>query len=129
MTTPPPREPPPRRVLIYRGIGLIALGLAAIGVALPVMPTTVFLLIAVWAFARGSPEWAERLRQHPTYGEFIRNWEERGAIPTRAKILAVTMMTASVGVVALATRNAWIVGGVAIVLACVSAYVVSRPAA
>lgn len=129
MTTPPSGEPPRRRVLIYRGIGLIALGLAAIGVALPVMPTTVFLLIALWAFARGSPEWADRLRRHPTYGEVIRNWEERGAIPTRAKVLAVTMMAASVCIVAVTTRNAWIAGGVAIVLAGVGAYVVSRPAA
>ncbi len=129
MTPPPSGQGPRRRALIYRGVGLIALGLAAIGVALPVMPTTVFLLIALWAFARGSPEWADRLRQHPTYGEVIRNWEEHGAIPNRAKVLAVTMMAASWGMVAVATRNAWIVGGVGLVLVGVSAYVVSRPAA
>lgn len=115
--------------MIYRGIGLIALGLAAIGVVLPVMPTTIFLLVALWAFARGSPEWAERLRQNPTFGPYIRDWEERGAIPRRAKLLAVTMMTLSWVIVAVTTHNAWIAAGVGVVLACVAAYVVSRPAA
>ena len=127
MTTPPPAQR--RRVLIYRGIGLAAVALAAVGVVLPVMPTTVFLLIALWAFARGSPEWAERLRQHPTYGGLIRDWEERGAIPTRAKIAAVVMMGASWGIVAYTTRNVWLAGGVGLILVAAGAYVVSRPAA
>lgn len=127
MTTPPPAQR--RRVLIYRAIGLAAVALAAVGVALPLVPTTVFLLIALWAFARGSPEWAERLRQHPTYGGFIRDWEERGAIPTRAKLAAVTMMGVSWGILACTTRNAWLAGGVGLILLAAGAYVVSRPAA
>lgn len=127
MTTPPPARR--RRALLYRVIGLVAVALAAIGVLLPVMPTTVFLLIALWAFARGSPELADRLRQHPTYGRLIRDWEERGAIPTRAKITAVAMMALSWGIVAYTTRNVWIAAGVGALLVCVGAYVVSRPAA
>jgi len=127
MTTPPPARR--QRALLYRVIGFVAVALAAIGVVLPVMPTTVFLLIALWAFARGSPELAERLRQHPTYGQLIRDWEERGAIPNRAKVTAVVMMAASWGIVAYTTRNVWIAGGVGAILVCVGAYVVSRPAA
>ena len=127
MTTPPPAQR--RRVLVYRAIGLAAVALAAVGVVLPVMPTTVFLLIALWAFARGSPEWAERLRQHPTYGGFIRDWEERGAIPTRAKIAAVTMMGLSWGILVYASRSVWLAGGVGLILVAAGAYVVSRPAA
>lgn len=127
MTTPPPAQR--RRVLVYRAIGFAAVALAAVGVVLPVMPTTVFLLIALWAFARGSPELAERLRQHPTYGRLIRDWEERGAIPTRAKVAAVTMMALSWGLVAYTTRSVWIAGAVGVILTGVGAYVVSRPAA
>lgn len=128
MTSPPPGDRKPRR-LLYRAVGFVALGLAAVGAALPVLPTTIFLIVALWAFARSSPEWAERVRNHPTYGGMVRSWEERRAIPTRAKVLAVTMMSASVGIVALTTRNAWVTGSVAALLACVAAYVVSRPAA
>lgn len=127
MTTPPPDRR--RSALAYRALGLVAVALAAVGVVLPVMPTTVFLLVALWAFARGSPELAERLREHPTYGRFIRDWEERGAIPTRAKVLAVAMMAVSWGIVAATTRNVWLAGGVGLLLVGVGAYVVSRPAA
>lgn len=127
MNTPPPARR--RRVLVYRAVGFVAVALAAVGVVLPVMPTTVFLLIAVWAFARGSPELAERLRQHPTYGRLIRDWEERGAIPTQAKVAAVAMMAVSWGLVAYTTRNVWIAGAVGVILTGVGAYVASRPAA
>ena len=83
MTDDPPPKPPPGRtaVLVYRGIGILCVGLATAGVFLPLMPTTVFLLIALWAFAKGSPEWADRVRSHPRLGPFVRDWEERRAIP------------------------------------------------
>jgi hypothetical protein len=128
MNAPPPGRSP-RRALVYRAVGLLALGLAAIGVVLPVMPTTVFLIVALWAFARGSPEWAERLRRNRRFGPYIRHWEERGAIPTRAKVLAVSMMAVSWAIVAVTTHNGWIAAAVGVVLAGVAAYVVSRPAA
>jgi hypothetical protein len=76
-------------VLVYRFVGVVCVGLATAGVFLPLMPTTVFLLIALWAFAKGSPEWADRVRRHPRLGPFVRDWEERRAIPRRAKALAV----------------------------------------
>src|SRR3546814_12424675 len=107
MTDASPQKPKPGRVavLVYRAIGLICVGLATAGVFLPLLPTTVFLLIALWAFAKGSPEWAERVRNHPRLGPFVRDWEERRAIPRRAKALAVTMMTASLAILWAASRN------------------------
>lgn len=105
-----PAEPPeqvdkPRRargraqVLFYRGLGIAFVGLAAIGAVLPLMPTTVFLLLAVWAFARGAPELGERLYADPRFGPLLRDWDERRAIPVRAKIVAVAGMAAGLGIV------------------------------
>ena len=123
--TAPPRRGP--AVLFYRGLGVLALGLAAAGAVLPVLPTTPFLLVALWAFARGAPGWAARLRAHPRFGPTIRDWEERGAIPRRAKLLAVLMMSASLGVLALTTSNLLVLAGVAAVMAGAAAFVLTRP--
>ncbi|MBX3484828.1 YbaN family protein [Phenylobacterium sp.] len=113
--------------LVYRGIGFAMVGLATAGVFLPVLPTTPFLLVAAWAFARSSPELAEKLRNHPRFGRFLRDWQDRGAIPVRAKVLAITMMAGSWGILALTTRNVWVLGGVAATLSAVAVYLITRP--
>lgn len=116
-----------RRSFVYRAIGVIAVGLAAIGAILPLMPTTVFLLIALWAFARGSPEWADRLRTHRRFGPYIRDWEERGAIPRRAKATAIVMMMASWAVLLVAGQGLMVLGLVGGVLVAAAGFILSRP--
>ncbi|HEY0649350.1 YbaN family protein [Phenylobacterium sp.] len=116
-------------LLAYRGLGILAVGLAAAGAVLPVLPTTPFLLVALWAFARGAPGWADRLRAHHRFGPMIRDWEERGAIPRRAKVLAVFAMAASLGLLAATSSNVLVVGVVAAVLTGAAAFVVTRSSA
>jgi uncharacterized membrane protein YbaN (DUF454 family) len=131
MSEAPPQKPTPGRAaaLVYRGIGVLCVGLATAGLFLPLMPTTVFLLIALWAFAKGSPEWAERVRRHPRFGPFVRDWEERRAIPRRAKILAVGMMSGSLAILWFASRNVVLTVAVGAILLAVSGYIVTRPSA
>jgi hypothetical protein len=129
MTDAPPQKQKPGRVavLVYRSIGVLCVGLATAGVFLPLLPTTVFLLIALWAFAKGSPEWAERVRRHPRLGPFVRDWEERRAIPRRAKVLAVAMMAGSLTILWFTSRNLILTAAVGAVLLAVSGYIVTRP--
>ncbi|WP_395673487.1 YbaN family protein [Phenylobacterium sp.] len=129
MTDPADRTPKRTRLraLAYRTLGVVCVGLATAGLFLPVMPTTVFLLVAVWAFARSSPELAARLYDDPRFGPLLRDWRDRGVIPRRAKALAVGMMAASLALLALVSHNPWVVGGVAVVLAAVAGYIVTRP--
>ena len=117
------------RVLVYRAIGTLMVALATAGVFLPLLPTTPFLLVALWAFARGSPELADRLRANKRFGPVLVRWEEKRAIPTSAKATAVVMMGVSWTGLALASHNLWLVGGVGAVLVTVGIYVVSRPSA
>ena len=131
MTDAPPPTPPTGRmsVLVYRGVGVVCVGLATVGLVLPLMPTTIFLLIALWAFAKGSPEWADRVRSHPRLGPFVRDWEERRAIPRRAKVLAVGMMTASLLILWFGSHRPILTAAVGAILLAVSSYIVTRPSA
>jgi uncharacterized membrane protein YbaN (DUF454 family) len=125
------KRPRPGRVAViaYRAVGTACVGLATAGVFLPLLPTTVFLLIALWAFARGSPELADRLRANRRFGPLLRDWEDRGAIPRRAKALAVVLMAVSWTGLWLASRNLVLSVAVGAVLLAVSGYIVTRPSA
>lgn len=74
--------------LPLRLLGCAAVGLALAGVVLPVLPTTPFLLLATWAFARSSPRLDAWLRTHPRLGPPLAAWEDRRAIPRKAKAIA-----------------------------------------
>jgi len=76
--------------------GWLNVGLGMVGTVLPVMPTTVFLLIALWAFSKSSPRFHDWLYTHPRFGPVLRAWREERAIPGYAKALALTMMLASI---------------------------------
>lgn len=127
--TPSPEKRPigPVRRLLLRGLGVVMVMLGAAGAFLPLLPTTPFLLVALWAFTASSPEWAEKLRRHPRYGPLLIAWEERKAIPTSAKVASGTMMAVSWTILAFSYSNHWVVGGVGLLLAAVFAFVVTRP--
>lgn len=88
----PPRTPPPLRFAWFC-LGCLMLALGVIGAVLPVMPTTVFLILAAWFFGRSSPRLEAWLLNHPTLGPPLRAWRQRGAVPRRAKIAALLGMT------------------------------------
>lgn len=113
---------------LLQGLGWVCVALGAIGIVLPVMPTTVFLLIALWAFARSSPRLHTWLIENPYFGPYIADWERDRIIPVRAKVIAITMMTISGLWLALGTTAPLIVVfGVVSTMIGVAAYVVTRP--
>jgi uncharacterized membrane protein YbaN (DUF454 family) len=72
--------------------GVILTALAAIGIILPLLPTTPFLLLAAWCFANSSERCHRWLIEHRIFGPILKNWHENRCIPKRAKILAVSMI-------------------------------------
>ena len=80
---------------IYNAAGVLALLLGILGLFLPLLPTTPFLLLASWCFARGSSRLHRWLLSHRVFGEYLRNFEAGRGIPLKAKILATVMLWAS----------------------------------
>lgn len=113
---------------LYLALGWICVALGLVGIALPVLPTTPFLLVAVWAFSRSSPEAAERLRNHPQAGPYIRAWQDHGVIPLNAKLLASLMMTgAGIFFVGFIGLPSWLSYALVAVMCGVAVYIWSRP--
>ena len=73
-------------------IGLTSLALGIAGVVLPLLPTTPFVLLSAYCFARSSPRLHDWLLGHKIFGPLIHNWEQHRAISQRAKVLAVLSM-------------------------------------
>ncbi len=69
--------------------------IGAIGVVLPVLPTTPFMILALWAFAKSSKRFHDWLYHHPLFGPLLQKWRQHRVIPLPAKIISVVMMSAS----------------------------------
>ncbi|MBV1907802.1 MAG: YbaN family protein [Kangiellaceae bacterium] len=80
-------------VLIVTGVLLVFIGL--IGIVLPGLPTTIFLILAAACFANTSPALHNKLLTHRWFGPIIKNWDETRSIPRRAKFLALLMIALS----------------------------------
>jgi uncharacterized membrane protein YbaN (DUF454 family) len=108
--------------------GCLNVGLGVIGLFLPLMPTTVFLLVALWAFSKSSLRFHRWLYDHPRLGRPLRDWHSHRVIPLRAKVLAVTMMGMSWLLVTLWVAEGWMLPFlIAACLLPVAAFIMTRP--
>ncbi|MEJ5311963.1 MAG: YbaN family protein [Anaerolineae bacterium] len=87
--------------------GILAVGLAVIGIFVPVLPTTPFLLLAAACFVRSSDRLYHWLIHHQWFGPYIRHYREYRAITLQAKIVALALLWGVIGYTALAVVNAW----------------------
>ena len=114
--------------VVFLSLGWLFVAIGLVGVFLPVLPTTPCLILAVACFARSSPRLEAWLLDHPRLGPPLRDWRERGAIPRRAKLAAVAMMTASYAIFWFGTSPPfWRAVIVAAVMVAPAIFVVTRP--
>ena len=113
--------------LTWLVVGLLALALGAIGIAVPLLPTTPLILLAAFAFARSSNRLHEWLITHDVFGTLIDNWQRHGAISRRAKIASVVSMIALL-VISLAMAAPTVVIVVQLfALGAVALFILTRP--
>jgi uncharacterized membrane protein YbaN (DUF454 family) len=87
--------------------GIFALSLGIIGIVVPLLPTTPFLLLAAACFVRSSEKLYAWLLHHKWFGDYIRHYREHRAITLRAKIVILVLLWGVIGYTALGVVTAW----------------------
>lgn len=117
------------RAPVLAAAGFVLLSVGCLGIVLPLLPTTPFLIAAAACFSRSSPRFERWLVSHPSLGNPIRAWRTSRAIPTGAKFLAIISM--GVGFAALVmngnTPNTLKLI-IAAILGLCAIFIISRPA-
>ena len=83
------------RKALWIGLGLFFVGCAYIGILLPGVPTTFFVILAAWAFSKSSEKFNKWLHEHKLFGKYLTNWETKKVYPTRGRYAMVGVMCIS----------------------------------
>ncbi|WP_170459469.1 YbaN family protein [Ruegeria arenilitoris] len=112
---------------LWATLGLLCVALAMIGVALPLLPTVPFLLLAAFCFARSSSRLHNWLMSHRTFGPLILDWQTSGAIRPAAKKAATLSVAAVFGLSVLVSVPSHVLIIQAVTLGVVMIFIWSRP--
>ena len=113
---------------LWMALGGVALGLGALGVLLPLLPTTPFLILAAYCFSRSSERLHAWLLEHRIFGPPIQNWRAHRAISNKAKLSALVAMALILAISAAADVPAWVFATQTVILAAVALFLLTRPA-
>jgi len=81
--------------MLWRIAGLFFVGCAYIGAIVPGIPTTVFLVLALWCFSKSSEKLRNWIWEHSIFGPYVQDWTEKRIYPTKAKWIMLTCCAAS----------------------------------
>ena len=116
--------------ILYFMAGMSSLTLGIIGVVLPLLPTTPFVILAAFCFSRSSKRFHQILLNNKLFGPMIAQWEAHGVIPLKAKCLASSMMLIMVSYPLFFKQlPIWAVIGVIVTVIIALSYIWSRPSA
>ncbi|MGB5331856.1 MAG: YbaN family protein [Woeseiaceae bacterium] len=107
--------------------GLTSLAIGAVGVVVPLLPTTPFLLVAAFAFARSSARLDGWLREHRSFGPLIDNWHRDGSIDRKVKRTAMIVICMTPVITWLFGAPLWIIVCQVVVLSAVAVFILTRP--
>jgi hypothetical protein len=113
--------------IILITIGWLCVGLAFVGTFVPGIPTTIFLIVALWAFAKSSKKFHSWLLNHKRFGPILQNWESHKVVPRKAKILMVILQISAVIIFHYSLQNIYLTVLLIITLVFVARYVLSLP--
>lgn len=112
----------------FMALGFLMVALGVVGAFLPLMPTTIFLILAAWFFGRSSPRLESWMLNHPRFGQTLRDWRTQGAMPRRAKIMACGGMIFGYGLLwFIAKPGIWFAAIAGVLMIVCAVYIVTRP--
>jgi uncharacterized membrane protein YbaN (DUF454 family) len=112
--------------IVWLIVGLASLVLAALGVALPLMPTTPFVILAAFCFARSSPALHDRLLDSRTFGKAVGDWRTHRAISRKGKTASVLAMALSLAASLVLAVDLVVVGLQALAASAAVAFILTR---
>ena len=112
---------------LWLGLGLVCVALGTIGIFLPLLPTTIFLIIAAYAFARSSERLHSWLLSNKVFGPLIKDWQDHGRIRRSAKFMALISMAVIVLLSLGFGAPTYVIGLQAVILIPVAVFIFSRP--
>ena len=115
-----------KRIFLFL-LAWFCVGAAFVGIFLPGIPTTPFLIVALWAFAKTSKKFHTWLLNHKRFGPILTNWESHKVVPRRAKILMVILQIFAVVMFHYSLQNLYLTAGLIIILLFVARYVLWLP--
>jgi uncharacterized membrane protein YbaN (DUF454 family) len=122
------RLPSPVRRGVYFGVGATSVALGVIGILVPLWPTTCFLLLAGWCFARSSPRAERWLHENRLFGRYLRDYRERGIISSRVRHTSLVVLWVFIGISAVLLINRlWAVAILLFVALAVTVHLYSLP--
>lgn len=113
--------------MLWTMAGWLSFALGFIGAFVPLLPTVPFMLLATYCFARGSERFHEWLITHPRFGPAILDWQERGTISRKAKIMAGITIGITFGISVALGLKPWLLMLQAVILGCVCLFLFTRP--
>jgi len=113
---------------LYLLLGWICFALGAIGVVVPGLPTTPFMLLALWAFSNSSQRFHDWLYGHPVFGPPLQHWRSHRVIPGKAKLLALLTMGISLAYLVLySSIEPWLQVLAALLMLSGAVFILSQP--
>lgn len=111
----------------FAALGCTFVGLGAIGLFLPVWPTTIFCILALWCFKKSSARLENWLLNNRLVGPTLRDWDESKSITLRAKTISIAAIWVAILISIALVHNPWVQGTLLAIATLLTWYLASRP--
>lgn len=107
---------------LWMGLGFLSLGMAYVGVVVPGIPFSVFLVFAAYCFTKSSKRMHDWIYNHKVFGPFLSNWQEKRIFPTKLKYVMVLTMMSSLAIMWYTVQNLTLIIATGVVMAAVAGW-------